>query len=65
MCYANKFILYLYGNILLSDIHTKECVYTSLQDKCKGNIYDVLVKICDKSVISFQRKTAMHLLESN
>ena len=39
MCYANKFILYLYGKIWLLDIHTKECVYTSLQDKCKGNIY--------------------------
>ena len=47
MCYANKFILYLYGNIWLLDIHTKECVYTSLQDKHKGNIYMVyLVKSC-------------------
>ena len=49
MCYANKFILYLYGNIWLLDIHTKECVYTCLQDKCKGNIYNVyLLKSCIK-----------------
>ena len=33
MCYANKLILYLYGTVWLLDIHAKECVYTSLQDK--------------------------------
>ena len=37
LCY--KFILCLYGKIWLLDIHTKECVYTSLHDKCKGNIW--------------------------
>ena len=41
MCYAYKCILYLYGNIGLLDIHAKECVYTGLQDKCKGNLYMV------------------------
>ena len=39
MCYAISLSYTYITKIWLLDIHTKECVYTSLQDKHKGNIW--------------------------
>ena len=62
MCYANKFILYLYGNIGLLDIHTKEYVYTSLQGSQKK--FASLQQVKRSEQCEVQRKHMVYLVKS-